>query len=67
LVPKFTPIIFDVGVGLTRCEGIGALMVDVFELNGHNLGCIAFKGGLVEEPPWFGDLETSLFGFGNYL
>ena len=52
---------------LTQCESIGALVVDAFELNGYNLGCITIKGGLVGGPPCCGDLETSSFGFGNYL
>ena len=46
---------------------IGALMVDTYVLDGHYIGCITFKDILVEGPPWFGDLEISPNGFGNYL
>jgi len=29
-VPKFPPLVFDVGVGSLKCERIGALVVDAF-------------------------------------
>jgi len=38
-----------------------------FKLNDHIYGYITFKRDEVKELPWFGGLETSSIGFGNYL
>ena len=46
---------------------VGALRWMRSELNGDTFGCITFKESLVGGPPWFGDLEISPNGFGNYL
>ena len=52
---------------LTRHESIGGLVVDVFELNGHNLGYNAIKRVLVGGPLCFEKIETSYTGVGKYL
>ena len=64
---KSTHILFDVGVGLTWRESVGALMVDAFVLDGHYFRCITFKDVLVGGPPLFEDLEISPNDFDNYL
>jgi len=46
---------------------IDVLMVDAFVLDGHYFGCITFKDVLMGGPQWFGNLEISPNGFGNYL
>ena len=37
------------------------------ELDGHTLLMHRYQESLVGGPPWFGDLEISSIGFGDYL
>ena len=55
---KSSPLVFDVGVALTKRERVGALMVMHMDLMDTHL-MHRYQGGLVEQPPCFGDLEHS--------
>ena len=66
-VPKFTPIVFDVSVdSLKTWESLIPWWWMQLELNGQTFDASLSKS-LGEKTPWFGEIDISSIGIGNYL